>query len=320
MFLRHSTSSHSAGCFTLQGSSLRRDFAVLFRRLFTSETHTHTDDHATQSYTSASFKSASNLCHCKKFCRCVTRKFGHYKQFSSLSLAQSSNLQLEPLFRARFHYTHSFHYFDYTTRLALASLLCPPFKWLDMCLPPVVKSSSQQSWCDTRALRMVLRLVSLGYTPSSLAFWPLLGSETSCRGCSSYTAQPASQCLHRSSVSWIGNVAARGAASYGQSFFWKRSTDGGDRCEAAERTIHVWHVKGARSQTRNSQIGILLQCTAYCDKEYSHQSTCSLYTGGNLADTGSLELPQWNPPASWSLPWALHVPSDLYAATKLSQF
>ena len=30
--------------------------------------------------------------------------------------------------------------------------------------------------------------------------------------------------------------------------------------------------------------------------------TYFLYTGGNLADTGSLELPQWNPPASWSLP------------------
>ena len=59
-----------------------------------------------------------------------------------------------------------------------------------MHLPPVVQSSSQLSWCDTRARRMVLRLVSLGYTPSSLAFWPSLGSKTSCRGCPSYTAQP----------------------------------------------------------------------------------------------------------------------------------
>ena len=40
---------------------------------------------------------------------------------------------------------------------------------------------------------------------------------------------PASQCLHRSSVSRIRNAAARGAASCEQSFFWKRSTDGGDR-------------------------------------------------------------------------------------------
>ena len=141
-----------------------------------------------------------------------------------------------------------------------------------------------------------------------------------CRGCSSYTAPPASQCLHRSSVSRIGNAAACGAASYEQSFFWKRSTDGGNRCEVAERTIHVQLVKGARSQTRNSQTGITLQCIAYYNKEHSHQSTCSLYTGENLADAGSLELPQWNPPASWSLPWALHVPSDLYAAAKLSQF
>ena len=30
--------------------------------------------------------------------------------------------------------------------------------------------------------------------------------------------------------------------------------------------------------------------------------TCSLNTSGNLADTRSLELPQWNPLASWSLP------------------
>ena len=92
----------------------------------------------------------------------------------------------------------------------------------------------------------------------------------------------------------------------------------GDRCEAAERTIHVQHVKETRSQTRSSQTGITLQCITYCNKEHSHQSTCSLYTGGNLADTGSLELPPWNPPASWSLPWALHVPSDHYAAAKLA--
>ena len=194
-----------------------------------------------------------------------------------------------------------------------SSIRCSDFCWL-------IWSSSQQSWCDMHALRMVLLLVSLGYTPSSLAFWPSLGFETSCRGCSSYTAQPASQCLHRSSVSQIGNAVARGAASCGQSFFWKRSTDGGDCCKAAERTIHVQHVKGARSQTHNSRTGITLQCIAYYNKEHSHQSTYSLYTGGNLADTRSLELPQWNPPASWSLPWALHVPSDLYAAAKLSQF
>ena len=38
--------------------------------------------------------------------------------------------------------------------------------------------------------------------------------------------KPASQCLHRSSVSRIGNAAAREAASCEQSFFGKRSTDG----------------------------------------------------------------------------------------------
>ena len=53
----------------------------------------------------------------------------------------------------------------------------------------LIWSSSQLSWCDMRALRMVLQLVSFGYTPSSLAFWPSLSSETRCRRCSSYTAQ-----------------------------------------------------------------------------------------------------------------------------------
>ena len=138
-----------------------------------------------------------------------------------------------------------------------------------------------------------------------------------CCRCSSYTAQPASQCLHRSSVSRIGNAAARGAASCGQSFFWKRLTDGGDRCEGAERTIHVQHVKEARSQTCNSQTGIPLQRIVYCNKE--HQSYCTrfLYTNTLISRTcdllsfliGTLRRHRL-------LPWALHVPSDHYAAAK----
>ena len=142
-----------------------------------------------------------------------------------------------------------------------------------------------------------------------------------CRGCSSYTAQPASQCLHRSSVSRIGNATARGAASCGQSFFRKRLADGGDRCEAGERMIHVQHVKGARSQTCNSQTRIHLQCIVYCNKE--HQSCCtrSLYTSTLISRTcdllsfliGTLRRHR-------SLPWALHVPSDHYATAKLTQF
>ena len=167
---------------------------------------------------------------------------------------------------------------------------------------------------------MVLWLVSLGYTPSLLAFWPSLGFKTRCRGCPSYTAQSASQRLHRSSVSRFGNAAARGAASCGQTFFWKRSTDGGDRCEAAERTIHVQHVKGARSQTHNSQTGNNVTVYNVLQQGAFTSNTCSLYTGGNLADTRSLELPPWNPPASWSLPWALHMPSDHYAVANLSHF
>ena len=62
------------------------------------------------------------------------------------------------------------------------SMHCPIFRRL-------IWSSSQLSWCNTRARKMVLRLVSLGYTPSSLTFWPSLGSETRYRGCPSYTAQ-----------------------------------------------------------------------------------------------------------------------------------
>ena len=53
----------------------------------------------------------------------------------------------------------------------------------------LVRSSSQLSWCDTHARRMVLRLVPSATLPSSLAFWPSLDSETRCRGCPSYTAQ-----------------------------------------------------------------------------------------------------------------------------------
>ena len=175
---------------TLQGSSLTRNFAVFFRRCFTPEVHTRTDDHAAQSYSSASFKSASSLSHCKNsavvsLTNLVTAGYSLLRHSHNLPLFNSSHC-FEQDSTTRFH---SFYCCDHTTRLGSASLLCPPFKWLDMCLPPVVKSSSQQSWCDTHALRMVLRLVSLGYTPLSLAFWPLLGFETSCHGCSSYIAQ-----------------------------------------------------------------------------------------------------------------------------------
>ena len=51
--------AHFAGFFT------DKKFAVLFRRCFTPKVHTCTDDHAAQSYSSASFKSASSSCHCK---------------------------------------------------------------------------------------------------------------------------------------------------------------------------------------------------------------------------------------------------------------
>ena len=92
---------------------------------------------------------------------------------------------------------------------------------------------------------------------------------------------------------------------------------GGDHCEAAERTIHVQHVKGARSQTCNSQTGIPLQCIVYCNKE--HQSCCtrSLYTSTLISRTcdllsfliGTLRRHR-------SLPWALHMPSNHHTAAK----
>ena len=87
---------------------------------------------------------------------------------------------------------------------------------------------------------------------------------------------PRPNAFRRSSVSRIGDAAAREAASCEQSFFGKRSTDGAIVAKRRERTIHVQHVNEARSQTRSSQTGITLQCIAYCNKEHSHQSTYSL--------------------------------------------
>ena len=85
--------------------------------------------------------------------------------------------------------TRSFHFIFPPNRLRWQPFLGMPSSIRCSSFRRLIWSSSQLSWCDTRALRMVLRLVSLGYTPSSLAFWPSLGFETSCRRCSSYTAQ-----------------------------------------------------------------------------------------------------------------------------------
>ena len=104
-------------------------------------------------------------------------------------------------------------FYKSTKPASMATLLGMPSLIQGLNFRRLIWSSSQQSWCNMRALRMVLRLVFLSYTPSSLSFWPSLGSETSCRGGSSFTAQPASQCLHRLSVSRIGNAAAYGVAS-----------------------------------------------------------------------------------------------------------
>ena len=85
---------------------------------------------------------------------------------------------------------HTVLSFSLSTKLAiLAILLGMPSSICCSIFHRLIGSSSQLSWCDTCAHRMVLRLVSVGHTPSSLAFWPSLGSETSCRGCSLITAQ-----------------------------------------------------------------------------------------------------------------------------------
>ena len=123
---------------------------------------------------------------------------------------------------------HTLLSFSLSTKPAiLATLLGMPSSVCCSFFRRLIGSSSQLFWCDTRALRMVLRLVPFGHTPSSLTFWPSLGFETRCRGCPSYTAQSrVPMRLHRSSVSRIGDAAAHEAASCEQSFFGKRSTDG----------------------------------------------------------------------------------------------
>ena len=237
---------HFAGFFTDKRFCSSLPSTLHFR-----DSHSYTDDHATQSYTSASFKSASNLCHCKKFAIASLAKLGHCTGcFHSLmfsTFAQVLSFQICTL--------HSFAYGPIVLQVHQTGFDGNPFG------DAVFNTRLKLLPVDLVFLAAILVRYActqdgtpacfLGYTPSSLAFWPSLGFETSCRGCSSYTAQPASQCLHRSSVSRIGNAAARGAASCEQSFFWKRSMDGGNRCKAAEHTIHVQHVqRGQESDTQ----------------------------------------------------------------------
>ena len=80
-------------------------------------------------------------------------------------------------------------FYNVTKPAMMATLSGMPSSIQRLVFRRLIGSSSQLSWCDTRVRRMVLWLVSLGYTPSSLAFWPSLGFETRCRGCHSYTAQ-----------------------------------------------------------------------------------------------------------------------------------
>ena len=99
-------------------------------------------------------------------------------------------------------------------------------------------------------------------------------------------------------VDRIGIAAAREAAGcYDRLHGCSTNRKDHTRSGGTER-----HVCSTQTQTRvQSQTGScysvhVLQLGAFSS------ITCLLYTGGNLADTGSLELPQWNPPASWSLP------------------
>ena len=142
----------------LQGSSLATDFAVLLRRLFTSEVHTRTNDHSAQSYTSASFNSASNLCHCKKFAIASLAKLGrctgcfHLPTLSTF--AQVLSFQICTL--------HSFAHvpivYDSTKPATMATLLGTPSSIRCLNFRRLIWSSSQLSRGDTRAPAMVLHL------------------------------------------------------------------------------------------------------------------------------------------------------------------
>ena len=152
-----------------QGSSLVAMFAVSSHRLFTSAAHTRTTVHAAQFYTSASFNSASNLCHCKKCCCSFTCKLGHYTEF--FQTPNVHNLHTGSLFSNSELHNPSTTFLSSTItpkQNSMATLFGLPSSMVAHGLPPnELVFLTAITVCHVYTA-MVLRLLSRGYT-STLA-------------------------------------------------------------------------------------------------------------------------------------------------------
>ena len=91
-------------------------------------------------------------------------------------------------------------------------------------------------------------------------------------------------CITQQAVTIVSTVARQTGRSYAKQ--WERET----------RVQHSDTDHSTMSDRKS------LQCSHTATRSILNVSPVFLYTGGNLVDTGSLELPQWKPPASWSLP------------------
>ena len=127
--------------------------------------------------------------HCKNFVAASLDKLVIALDFSTRRCFQPSHKFVLPQSALYASLDTLLSFYNVTKPAILATLLGMPSSICFSIFRRLVRSSSQLSWCDTRARRMVLRLVPSATLPSSLAFWPSLGSETRCRGCPSYTAQ-----------------------------------------------------------------------------------------------------------------------------------
>ena len=282
----------------LQGSSLAIDFVVLLRRLFTSEVHTRIDDHAAQSYTSASFNSTSNLCHCKKFAIASLVKLGHctgcfhlptpstFAKVLSFQICTLHSFAHVPIV-LRFHQTgYDSNPFGDAVFITMLKLLLVELVFLTAITGQYACTRDGTPSSIFGVLTISFSFLAVARLQNQLVMMPDF------RG----TARPKIALRHfvRGLDRW---TVASEVADCVYDLIVGRSTG---------RTIIVKRRNERHTETETPivrQMGNrkLLQCTMYCNEEYSHQITCSLYTGGNLVDTGSLELPQWNPPASWSL-------------------
>ena len=124
-----------------------------------------------------------------------------------------------------------------------SSICCSIFRRL-------IRFSSQLSWCDTRARRMVLRLVPLATLLCRSLSGRRSASKPDVAGALRTRHNPASQRLRRSSISRIGDAAAREAASCKQSFFGKRSTDGA--IVAKRRSVRFTYSTSRKPRVRHA--------------------------------------------------------------------